>query len=344
MTKGVKTGREYYKDWEELIKEGKKACLCSVFEEMPDNTLRLAERYVTEEGQEDYSSHPVLERENGLLRFKEPAVGAERLLIFGGGHIAVQLCHFAAKVGFRVWIAEEREEFAGKERFPEAEKVICASYPRALAMMDIKPQDYVAIVTRGHSCDGECLYYILTHQMPRYLGMIGSRKRVGQQFAHFMEMGISKEKLDKVHNPIGLSIGAVTPEEIALAVAAELVLEKRTGEREGEVITELEPELIFEVASISQPAAVATILSTTGSSPRKAGAKMLVFADSSIRGTVGGGLCENNAIKEAKALIGTGKIRRMHQAMDADAAAREGMACGGSADILIEDLSEGRKP
>ena len=84
-----------------------------------------------------------------------------------------------------------------------------------LLILNINKNDYVAIVTRGHSCDGDCLYYILTHELPGYLGMIGSKKRVSAQFKMFREMGVPEEKIAQVHNLIGLPINGVTPPEIA---------------------------------------------------------------------------------------------------------------------------------
>lgn len=89
---------------------------------------------------------------------------------------------------------DERQEFANKERFPDAKNVICGEFKTVLPELHINKNDYVAIVTRGHSCDGDCLYYILTHEMPGYLGMIGSKRRVSAQFTMFKGMGISEEK------------------------------------------------------------------------------------------------------------------------------------------------------
>ena len=239
---------------------------------------------------------------------------------------------------FFVWVIDERQEFANKERFPDAKNVICGEFKTVLPELHINKNDYVAIVTRGHSCDGDCLYYILTHEMPGYLGMIGSKRRVSAQFTMFKGMGISEEKIAQVHNPIGLPIKGVTPPEIAVSILAELILTKRTKKTDGKVQTELDYEVLSEWLSQSRPCAMATILKAQGSSPRKEGAKMLIFEDKSILGSVGGGLAESKVIEKGCEIIGSGKAFLFHFVMDADVAARVGMACGGTFDILIEDV------
>ena len=233
---------------------------------------------------------------------------------------------------------DERQEFANKERFPEAKNVICGEFKTVLPELHINKNDYVAIVTRGHSCDGDCLYYILTHEMPGYLGMIGSKRRVSAQFTMFKGMGISEEKIAQVHNPIGLPIKGVTPPEIAVSILAELILTKRTKKTDGKVQTELDYEVLSEWLSQSRPCAMATILKAQGSSPRKEGAKMLIFEDKSILGSVGGGLAESKVIEKGCEKIGSGKAFLFHFVMAAYLEARVGMACGGTFDILIEDV------
>lgn len=302
------------------------------------NTDVVLKRTVMEPSEEGFSFHPTLVKTERTWKFFEPIAKEERLIVLGGGHISRYLCEFAAKTGFAVWIVDEREEFASRERFPEAKEVICGKFMEVLPQLNINPNDYVAIITRGHSCDGDCLYYILTHEMPGYLGMIGSKRRVSAQFEMFKEMGVPEEKIAKVHNPIGLPIKGVTPPEIAVSVLAELIMEKRTKKTDGTVQTELDYEVLFEWLNGRQPCAMATIIRAQGSSPRKEGAKMLIFEDQSILGSVGGGLAESKVIKKGHEMIGSGKAFLFHFVMDADVAARVGMACGGTFDILIEDV------
>lgn len=302
------------------------------------NTEVFLRRNIIKPAEPGFSYQPLLLKEENVLRFFEPIAKEERLIILGGGHISKYLCEFAAKTGFAVWVIDERQEFANKERFPEAKNVICGEFKTVLPELHINKNDYVAIVTRGHSCDGDCLYYILTHEMPGYLGMIGSKRRVSAQFTMFKGMGIPEEKIAQVHNPIGLSIKGVTPPEIAVSILAELILTKRTKKADGKVQTELDYEVLSEWLSQSRPCAMATILKAQGSSPRKEGAKMLIFEDKSILGSVGGGLAESKVIEKGYEMIGSGKAFLFHFVMDAEVAARVGMACGGTFDILIEDV------
>ena len=302
------------------------------------NTEVFLRRNIIKPAEPRFSYQPLLLKEENVLRFFEPIAKEERLIILGGGHISKYLCEFAAKTGFAVWVIDERQEFANKERFPEAKNVICGEFKTVLPELHINKNDYVAIVTRGHSCDGDCLYYILTHEMPGYLGMIGSKRRVSAQFTMFKGMGIPEEKIAQVHNPIGLSIKGVTPPEIAVSILAELILTKRTKKADGKVQTELDYEVLSEWLSQSRPCAMATILKAQGSSPRKEGAKMLIFENKSILGSVGGGLAESKVIEKGYEMIGSGKAFLFHFVMDAEVAARVGMACGGTFDILIEDV------
>lgn len=359
-------GQKVYEKLDEQIKACKKCNLYTVLELDKKEEVRILERRIIGEEEPEFSYVPLYvprdevstgedkekksagAGEKRRFIFQEPVAGRERLLIFGGGHIAKELCAFAARVGFNVWVAEERPEFSAKERFPDAERVICAPFSETFSLMNITDQDFVAIVTRGHSYDGDCLFYILTHIMPRYLGMIGSRSRVQAQFALFKSRGIPGEKLKRVHNPIGLAIHAVTPEEIAVSITAELILYRRaeaadteTGGAEQQkktIRTDLDGDIIGQIAGCKKPAAVATILWSEGSCPRKAGAKMLIFPDGSICGSIGGGFGERQVIDRALPVIGTGKAVLIQIAMDKDAAAREGMACGGKEEVLIEDL------
>ena len=168
--------------------------------------------------------------------------------------------------------------------------------------------------------------------------MIVNKRRVSAQFKMFREMDVPEEKIAQVHNPIGLPINGVTPPEIAISILAELILEKRTKKTDGTVQTELDYEVLLEWLNGTLPCAMSTILKAQGSSPRKEGAKMLIFEDKSILGSVGGGLAESKVIEKGHEMIGSGGAFLFHFVMDADVAARVGMACGGTFDMLIEDV------
>lgn len=328
-----------YQEIENYLQHGESCNLITRIEMTREGKHKVTDKYVIGEKAEAFSRIPLLRKEKDTLMFHEPVDPKERLILYGGGHISKALCAFATQAGFAPWIVEDRQEFAGRDRFPDAQKIICLPFPEALKTITITPQDYVAILTRGHHFDGDCLWHILQgEKQPGYLGMIGSRKRVQAQFALFRARGLSAEKLDTVHTPIGLDIGAVTPEEIAIAILAELIAVKRKGRRREGVSTDLDQEIIKEVAACQEPAVVATILSSSGSTPRKVGAKMLILGKEKIKGTIGGGLGEKLVIDRALALLGTGQTECFSYVLDQDVAGEEGMACGGDMDILLEDI------
>ena len=327
-----------YIELSRLLSEYKKCNLVTVTKKNEQAIETVQSKYIIKEGEKDFSYLPLRISTGQQTIYQEPVARKDRLIILGGGHISKHLCSFAAKVGFSPWVIDERKEFANTERFPEAENVIATPYMEALDMVKINSEDYVTIITRGHSCDGDCLLHILNHELPRYLGMIGSRSRVKAQFDLFKSQGVSEEKLSLVHNPIGLDIGGVTPEEIAISILAELIKEKRLNKKDQCIQTDLDEYMIDTIAKNKRPAAVATIVHTAGSTPRKEGAKMLVFADGTMIGSIGGGLGENVVMQRAVSLIGTGNTEVFHFVMDADVSARDGMACGGNMDVLIEDL------
>ncbi len=150
----------------------------------------------------------------------------EEILIFGAGHIAVYVSKLAKMVGFKVTVIDDREEFANKERFPEADEIIAEDIKKALSHLKITPSTYIIVVTRGHLKDEEALGSVIRSNVS-YIGMIGSRKKNAAVFQHLEEQGISAQELKKVHAPIGIDIGAQTPEEIAVSIIAEIIKVRR---------------------------------------------------------------------------------------------------------------------
>ena len=152
------------------------------------------------------------------------------LIIVGAGHIALPTSRIGAELGFRVWVIDDRPDFATRERFPEAHRVLRADFADPFREVPIHRDTHVLLVTRGHKYDYDCLVKILRHPTrPAYVGMIGSRRRVRATFLQLLDDGIPRERLSDIHAPVGLDIGAETPEEIAVAVAAELVKARRGG-------------------------------------------------------------------------------------------------------------------
>jgi xanthine dehydrogenase accessory factor len=152
------------------------------------------------------------------------------LIVVGAGHIALPMARIGAELGFRVWVVDDRPEFATRERFPTAHRVVRADFSDPFREVPLHRGTHVLLVTRGHKYDYDCLVKILRHPVrPAYIGMIGSRRRVRATFLQLLDDGVPKERLSDIHAPVGLDIGAETPEEIAVAVAAELVKVRRGG-------------------------------------------------------------------------------------------------------------------
>ena len=165
--------------------------------------------------------------------FTLPVVSAGRVYIFGGGHVSQALVPAIAAVGFRPVVYDDRPEFADPSLFPQADEVLCGSFEALKGSISITPDDYVVIMTRGHQADHEVLAQTL-RSGAKYLGCIGSRKKLALCRERLLEAGFTAEEYARVHAPIGLAIGAETPAEIAVSVAAELIavragLERETG-------------------------------------------------------------------------------------------------------------------
>jgi xanthine dehydrogenase accessory factor len=170
--------------------------------------------------------------DNGLICggqmqvFIEPIDPAPPLYVIGGGHVSQHLARFAHAVGFRVHVVDDREKFANAERFPEAASVTVDDIEGWLSRADLPPAAYVAVVTRGHTHDLGALR-ALTGRTVRYIGMIGSRAKVKKITDALLQSGAAADWVNAIHAPIGLKIGAVTPEEIAVSIVAELIAVRR---------------------------------------------------------------------------------------------------------------------
>lgn len=158
---------------------------------------------------------------------------AEPLYIFGAGHIAVPLAEMARRLGFAVTVLDDREDFAQPTRFAEGVRVQRLDFGAPLTGLEITGNTYIVMVTRAHKYDFDCLKAVLEQPvLPRYIGMIGSKRRVRAAFTALLAGGIGRELVARVHAPVGIEIGAETPAEIAVSIAAELIQERRqTGGR-----------------------------------------------------------------------------------------------------------------
>ncbi|MHB2017007.1 MAG: XdhC family protein [Candidatus Xenobia bacterium] len=150
------------------------------------------------------------------------------LIVVGAGHVAQPLVRMARILGFRIAVLDDRAEWAVRERFPEANDVIAGDLETSLGSYPLTAGTYVVLVTRGHKHDETCLRFCLPNPVS-YVGMIGSRRRVQAVFRDLEREGWKPEQLDRVYSPIGIDIGAETPEEIAVSILAEIIKIRRGG-------------------------------------------------------------------------------------------------------------------
>src|SRR5947209_2163654 len=155
----------------------------------------------------------------------EPIEPSPELYIVGAGHVGFHLAKIAHEVGFRVHVVDDREKFANADRFPSAVEIVVDDIPAWIARANLPPHAYAVIVTRGHTNDLDALRALAPREL-RYLGLIGSRAKVARIYDALVEDRMSAEALARVHAPIGLDIGAVTPQEIAVSILAELIAVK----------------------------------------------------------------------------------------------------------------------
>src|SRR5512143_4111703 len=158
--------------------------------------------------------------------FIEPIEPTPVLCLFGAGHVAQPLARMAKACGFRVEVADDRIKFANPARFPEADRIVVDEFTAAAARMTLGPSSYAIVVTRGHKGDAEALQAVLGRRL-RFVGLLGSRPKVVHIFAALEQRGVAREELARVHAPLGLEIGAQTPEEIAVSILAEMIAVRR---------------------------------------------------------------------------------------------------------------------
>ena len=338
-----------YKELLEVVLEGKEACLSTKFNNKQGSMVETKKSIIVKDTMKEEEKKafelgiPYVYAENDTTTVVEPFFPEERLIVLGGGHVALPVVEFGAKIGFSVIVVDDRLSFANTERFPLAKEVICDSFEHALDDLKLKENDYVVIITRGHRHDTTCLKKICSGIEPDYVGMIGSKRRTAIVKETLIEEGFDKERLDRVHTPIGLSIGAITPEEIAISIMAELISHKRLGRAEKK--TRNRSDVDYEVMEVlanevNVPKAILTIIQSKGSVPRGAGAKMIVYEDGRILGSIGGGCSEAAVLTTARRLIGSKTYQVVDVDLTGDAAEEEGMVGGGIMTVLIEDYMQ----
>ncbi len=172
------------------------------------------------------------EYDNGLICggsvdiFVEPILATPTVYLFGGGHVSLYVSKVAALAGFETVVIDDREAFASKERFPEALETYAGPWEEIFPKLKVNEFSYLVVVTRGHKGDLACLRWALTTPA-RYIGMIGSKRKFIEISKVLEGEGVPAERLERVHSPVGLDIGALTPQEIGVAIVAEMIAARR---------------------------------------------------------------------------------------------------------------------
>lgn len=269
--------------------------------------------------------------------YRERIGRTPKMIICGAGHVSMPIIRMGKMLGFMVTVIEDRPKFADHARAAGADQVLCEPFADGLSKIRGDSDSWFIIVTRGHRYDTECLEAILRKPYA-YVGMMGSLRRVAIVKDQLEAKGVCRETLDGVHTPIGLKIGAETPEEIAVSVMAEIIQVKNAGSAKGGY----SPELLDAVLDPddSREKVLATIISRKGSAPRSVGTKMLIRADGTTVDTIGGGCIESEVIRKALLMMRAEDegFRLCTVDMTADAAEDEGMVCGGVVEVMLEKV------
>ena len=271
----------------------------------------------------------------GERLFSEKIGGVPKLVICGGGHVAIATLRIALMTGMQVIVLEDRPLFADHARAAGAQKVICDSYEQGMTQIPADTDTYFVIVTRGHRYDQICVEKI-SHLPHAYIGMMGSRRRVAVVKKEAVSHGADPSVIGEMHAPIGLDIQAETPEEIAVSIMAEIIAEK--GKKHAGL--GFPDEILQSIREESVPKVLATIVSRKGSAPRAIGTKMVIFQDGRLAGTIGGGCLEAKVITRARELMAEPDAQTVLFEADltTDMAEEEGMACGGVLEVFLERM------
>ncbi len=271
----------------------------------------------------------------GKRVFAEHCGREKKIVICGAGHVSMPIIRLSKLLGFFVICIDDRKEFSENAKNAGADRVINEDFSAALSGIESDTDTFFIIVTRAHQWDIECLKTIAA-KSSAYVGMMGSSARVRTVRARLLKEGIPGDFLSSLHAPIGLKIGAETPEEIALSILAEVIeVKNRLGRTSG-----FSAGLFgaLSEAEEGKEAILATIVSKKGSAPRNVGTKMLVFSDGKTVGTIGGGLAEAMIRDRALELMENEEVRPeiFHVELSCEKAAEEGMICGGELEVFLE--------
>ncbi len=252
------------------------------------------------------------------------------IVIFGAGHVSKALYEEARLLSMEVTVIDERKETANEERFPDAE-IICMPYDEFFASSHSFFRPYFVIMTHGHAYDSKALAWCLG-KPSSYIGMIGSKGKVAATYTKMLSEGFTQEQLDYVHSPVGIKIGAVTPEEIAVSILAEIISVFRS------VKTAFTISDKYLSAVSGKKGVTARIIKKSGSAPRAIGSELFYSEEEdTFYGTVGGGAVEKAAEDECRRIFKSGeKTRIIHYNLSASGDLS--MICGGDVDMLFSRI------
>ncbi len=274
---------------------------------------------------------------DGTAVFCEVLGREKKMVICGGGHVSIPIIQIGRMIGCQIFVLEDRPKFADHARQAGASEVICEPFEEGLGKIEGDQDTFFVIVTRGHRYDQICLESIAKKEHA-YIGMIGSRRRAAAVKEAVIANGADADVVNSVYTPIGLAIDAQTPEEIAVAVMAQIIQVKNKQKRSGGFSTEMIETILND--KNKEPKVLATIVERKGSAPREAGSKMLIMADGTCIGTIGGGCAEADLLQKALLMIRehTKDSKLCHVDLTSSDAEEEGMVCGGTIDVLLEVL------
>ncbi len=266
--------------------------------------------------------------------FVERIGSRPKLIVCGGGHVSLALVRLAKTIGFHVTVLEDRPLFAGYAKEAGADSVYCEDFSKTLQEISSDADTYFVIATRGHRYDEECLKRILEKPYA-YVGMMGSRGRIALLKKELEQQGITKQALETLHAPIGLAIHAQTPEEIAVSIAAQLILQKNSVNKSSRP----DPAVLEELCKEHPEAVLCTIVSKRGSAPRAAGTRMLVTKEARVLGTIGGGCMEAEVTSRSRELLASAQTTELLCVNLTPAEAeKEGLVCGGVVEVFLEKV------
>lgn len=249
------------------------------------------------------------------------------LVIFGGGHVSKAIADIAAILQMKVTVIDERPETINRERFTHGEELILEPYDSFFSKDHDFFRPYYIIVTHGHAYDRASLEWCLKRNYT-YLGMIGSKGKVAATFSALKDKGVSPSDLEKVHAPIGLSIGAVTPEEIAISILSEII----SVFRDTKYSVTLDP--IYLKRAMKDKGVSARIVEKSGSAPRAVGSEIFISESGEVYGTVGGGKIEKVTIEESEKMLRNGERSKViHYNLSSKSDLN--MICGGDVTMLF---------